>query len=332
MSARAALGVGVAGLFLGLFAFAWREASMARKAESALAATIQRQVALEAAARHCEDLISSASRRRSELEAKLKQLKEAESVRPSKEGVLKVVAVAARPWKEIALARDPKLQALYLASERAALPARYAPFLQAQGLSPDQAAALENAQLAAAERALDIKAAAEGQGLTSDDPGVRALLKQSDDELGAAQTALLGSDGYQQLQQYERTLPVRSYVDGLGGALAFTDAPLSPVQADLLVQQLADAEAAYQNGAPAVSPATAEANLNLLMAEQRLAQAPLDWDSVKPQLQTILSEPQFALLDSMMRSDQMTIQTFNMLMAETAQAPLVGFWLGRKTN
>jgi hypothetical protein len=332
MNTRATLAVGAAGLLAALFAFAWREAAMARKAESALAAAIQRRAALEDASRHCEDLISSAVRRRSELEARLKQLKAAETARPSKAGVLKVVAVAARPWKEIALARDPKLQALYLASERAALPARYAPFLQAQGLSPDQAATLENAELAAAERSLDIKAAAEGQGLASDDPGVRALLKQSDDELAAAQTALLGSDGYQQLQQYERTLPVRSYVDVIGGALAFTDAPLSPVQANQLVQQLAAAEAAYQYGGPAVSPGIAEANLNMLMAEQRLAQAPLDWASVRPQVQTLLSEPQFALLDSMMQSDQMTIRTFNMLMAETAQAPLVGFWLGRKTN
>jgi hypothetical protein len=157
---------------------------------------LSRQSDLEAEFRRTEELVAEASRLKSDLNAKMDMLQAAKKRITSFEGDLRVLAEAAKPWREIVLQRDPKLQAMYLQSERMALPERYASFISAQGLSQDQAVKLEAAVMAATERSLDIKASAQAQGFAQTDPAVATLLNQSDEELKAAVGDLLGGDGY----------------------------------------------------------------------------------------------------------------------------------------
>jgi hypothetical protein len=323
--------LGVTGLFLAIFLFAWREAALARRAAGALDSVSRRHAALLDDLRKKQELLAAADRRRSEMEARLSALKATSAPSTARALALKLLALSAQPWREIALAGDPKLQALYMANERTSIPVRYGPFIRAQNLTADQAARFSEAQLAADQRALDIKAAAAAQGLALDDPAVASLLKQSGQELQQAQTDLLGPDGYQQLAQYDRALPIRSFVDTLGGALAFTDAPLTALQADQLVQQLAGASSSYNDGSVAIPPRMTYAYQNL-MASQSLAPDPIDWDEVKPQAQASLSASQFDLLNDAMQESLSTVHLFNIMMEQSKNSPMDGFVYSRKTD
>ena len=319
------------GLFLVIFLFAWRQEASARRAEAALDSVTRRHAALLDDLRRRKDLLAAADGRLSEMAARLSSLKATSAPSTARALSLKFLAISAQPWREIALATDPKLQALYMANERTSLPLRYGPLIRALNLTADQAARFSEAQLAADQRALDIKAAAVAQGLPLDDPGIASLLKQSGQELQQAQTDLMGPEGYQQLAQYDRTLPIRSFVDTLGGALAFTDAPLTAQQADQLVQQLAGASSSYTDGGVAIPPRMTYA-YQTLMASQSLAPDPVDWDEVKPLAQASLSATQFDLLNTAMQESLSTVHLFNLMMEQSKNSPMVGFVYSRKTD
>jgi len=316
-----------AGLFAGVFGFAFREAQLTRLAMASVAQALNRQSDLETESRRAERLMEEARRRESDLNEKLAMLQAAKKRVTSYEGDLRILAAIAQPWREIVLYRDPKLQALYLKSERVAIPARYASFVSAMGLSPDQARTLEAAEMAATERTLDIRASAQTQGLAPTDAGIAALLSQSDQELKSAVGDLLGDDGYSKLQDYQRTLPTRDFVNTLAGELAFTDSPLNAEQANQLVGELSAANTSYQNGGPAVSPRFND--FMELMATQSLAKEPVAWDSIASQVQGNLSDPQFELLNSMMQDNRSTVQLYNMMQL-ASDAPLLGFSYSRK--
>jgi hypothetical protein len=331
MKKRTVASLALTGLFLAIFLFAWRQAVLARRAEGALDSLSRKHAALLDDLRRRQDLLAAGARRLSEMGARLSALKATSVPSTARALALKFLALSAQPWREIALATDPKLQALYMANERTSIPVRYGPFIRAQNLTPEQSARFSEAQLAADQRTLDIKAAAVAQGLPLDDPGIASLLKQSGQELQQAQTDLLGPDGYQQLTQYDRALPIRSFVDTLGGALAFTDAPLTAQQADQLVQQLAGASSSYNEGGVAIPPRMTYAYQSL-MASQSLAPDPIDWDEVKPQAQASLSPSQFDLLNDAMQESLSTAHLFNLMMEQSKDSPMVGFVYSRKTD
>jgi len=315
-------------VFVAILGFALREVQMTRAATAQLASALGRQGDLQAELRKTEKLLAEASRHRSDLNNRLAMLQAAKKDISSYEGERRILAELGKPWREIVLCKDPRLQAMYLQSERTAIPERYAAFVSALGLSPDQAGKLEAAIMADTERNLDIKASAQTQSLDSSNPGVAALLNQSDDELKTALTDLLGADGYSQLQDYQRTLPTREFVNTLAGELAFTDSPLDGQQANLLVGMLSSANSSYQNGGIAVSPRLQD--YNSLMATQSLAQAPVAWDSIKSQAQVLLNAAQFSLLNAMMQNNSSTVQLYNMV-TQASPAPLLGFSYTRKS-
>lgn len=315
-------------LFVVIPGFALWEVRLTRETTANLASALNRQSDLEAEFRKTEKLATEASRRNSDLNAKLDMFQAAKKRITSFEGDLRILAEVAKPWHEIVLQRNPKLQAMYLQSERIALPARYASFVSAQGLSQDQALKLEAVEMAATERALDIKASAQAQGLAQTDPAVATLLTQSDEELKAAVEDLIGDDGYSNLQDYQRTLPTRDFVNTMAGELAFTDSPLNAQQANQLIRELSAANTSYQNGGPAVSPRLQ--NYSELMATQGLAQEPVAWDSIESQVQNLLTNTQFSLLNAMMQDNSSTIQLYNM-MEQASDAPLLGFMYSRKS-
>jgi hypothetical protein len=220
-----------AALFTAVFGLAYREAYLARKATASLVLAIDNQSDIETEILSKERLLSEVTKREAGLKTKIEELKNLKDRLSSYENDLKILAVVAKPWRDITLYRDTNLQAQYLVAERAAIPLRYAAFVSAQGLPQDVAQKLEAEVLAAEERALDIKATAQAQGISESDPAIATLQAQSDQELRAEINDLLGSDGYSKIQQYERTLPTRSFVDSFAGELAFTDSPLTAQQA-----------------------------------------------------------------------------------------------------
>jgi hypothetical protein len=304
-----------------------REVRLARQATADLASALNRQADIEAENRRTEKLVSEASQRDSQLSDNLAMLQAAKKRINSFEGDLRILNAIAKPWREIVLSKDPKLQALYLRSESVALSARYAPFVSGLGLSQEQAHKLEAAEMAATERSLDIRASAQAQGLSLTDSAVATLLSQSEQELKSTVGDLLGDEGYSKLQDYQRTLPTRDFVNTLAGELAFTDSPLNAEQANQLVAELSAANSSYQNGGPAVSPRFQD--YMELMATQSLAQEPVAWDSIQSQVQGHLSDSQFELLNSMMQDNSSTIQLYNM-MQQASDAPLLGFVYSRK--
>lgn len=322
MNRRSVQAILTASLFLGLLAVALWEVHSTRKATSDLGQALDRRSNLEAQIRRTEKLAAEASGRASLLNSRLAVLRAAAKRVANFEDDLRILAELSRPWREIVLCRDPKLQALYLQSEHAAIPRRYAPFASALGLTPAQAAKLDAAMLADTEQSLDIRASAQSQGLDPSDPAVVTLLNQSQDQLKETLTDLLGGDGYSALQDYQRTLPTRDFVNTLAGELAFTDSPLNASQADQLVAELSAANISYQNGGPAVSPRLTD--YNAIMATQSLAQEPVDWDSIEPHVQTFLSPTQFSLVKASVQNSVSTAELYNLLV-KSSPSPLLGF-------
>lgn len=203
--------------------------------------------------------------------------------------------------------KDPKLQTQYLAARRNTLMARYGPIFRLLGLEPQQIARCEELILAREEQRMDILNAvpgfatnvsyegdplemnpliitarqpAPGALLSADDRAAAQLLQQQDQAFQAAATDLLGTQGYQQLQQYDRTLPAREIVGNVVGALTSTSNPLSPDQANQLTQILADASSEYQQGGAADD--LGHGNWS----------AHVDWDQALVQAKQVLSPEQ----------------------------------------
>jgi hypothetical protein len=309
-------------LFIAVLGFALREVQLTREATVSLGTALNRQSDLEMEYRRTEKLLAEASRRKADLESRLAMLQAAKKRVTSYDGDLRILAEVAKPWRDIVIRRDPKLQAIYLQSERIEIPQRFAAFVASRGLSQEQAQKLDAFEYAATERSLDIRASAQSQGLDQSDPAVLTLLNQSDEELRASLVNLLGEDGCSLLEDYQRTLPTRDFVSTMAGELAFTDSPLNAQQANQLVDELSAANTSYQKGGPADSPRFLD--YSGLMATQSLAQEPVAWESIESQVQGLLDKTQFSLLNAKMQENSSTVQLYNM-MVRSSDAPLLGF-------
>lgn len=211
------------------------------------------------------------------------------------------------------LMNDPQLQAAYFAAHKANLATRYGPVFRALKLNADQRARLEALLLQRDEQAFDVMStvpnavqsrfletgafsrspfvvgtnAEDGQPLRATTPEAQAafaLLQQATDAFAEQATTLLGRDGVAQLENYERTLPVRDFVDGFGQGLADTPAALTPTQYDQLTQVLASASDTYQHGG------TARGHMIY------------QWDQVAAQAATILTPEQLAAFQEQVAS------------------------------
>jgi len=198
-----------------------------------------------------------------------------------------------------ALLQSPRLQAQYLEAKRARLERTYGPLFRSLNLSPDQVSRFAALEIQREEETLDIAGAvptalrssfSDGQwftgslslgvGGTPGDPDTQAaakLLQQANQGFQDAAATLLGPDGYGQLVDYERAMPMRGVVDDVAGSLA-TSSPLSPEQANQLTQILAQASSSYTKGRTATL-------------------SPIDWDQALQQASSVLSPPQMASLN-----------------------------------
>jgi hypothetical protein len=142
---------------------------------------------------------------------------------------------------------NPQFQRLMAVQQKAGLDARYAPLFKKLSLPPGQIDQLKTLLVEKQMALVDVMSAARAQGVT-DRQQVRALAAQTVGEIDNNIRTLIGADGLQQLQQFERTAPQRALVDQLATRLSYTSSPLTPQQSEQLVQILAD------NAAPAGGP------------------------------------------------------------------------------
>lgn len=233
------------------------------------------------------------------------------------------------PWQDLALRDNPALRSQYLTSERINLEARYGPLLGQLGLSPEQTSRFKDILAAHTQELLEIRLAAL-PGATAEPKADVSSRNAAEERLRAAESELLGDTGYQQLQQYERLLPVRYEVDALAGSLALTDAPLGSGQANQLLQIIANASEAYQKGGSADTPmpGNGEQLTPLMLAHASIAEN-IDWNSVLAQARAVLSPAQFELFSNQIGRNQTVVRLYN-LIHDYPGDPMIGFTFGRR--
>ena len=136
------------------------------------------------------------------------------------------------------LMTKPEVQALISVQQKAAIDARYAALFKNLNLSPDQRAKVESLMADRMSTMQDTLAAAREQGL-NDPQSIRKLMADAQNDFNNSLKSVLGDSGFAQYQNYEQTMPQRNLVNQLQQRLSYTDTPLTPAQADQLVQILA---------------------------------------------------------------------------------------------
>jgi len=289
-----------------------------RALNTALAAAASGLSELNSRVRAQEHSVSAQERANHDLARLVENLRNSQTL--SQAGVL-AKRERVDPMKK--LFGDPKLQAQYLEMKRSSLAASYGPFFRAARVSPNQIQRFEEIIMARETSDLDIfstvPAAADmdingisvsvtPRPLGTDQPSADQLaadrlLEEQNQAFVSAATSLLGAQGYQQFQQYERMLPVQGVVDGLAGSLASIASQLTPSQADQLTQILANASSAYQNGG-AASDVYGNGGFN--------------WPQALTQAQAILTPAQFAALSAVTLPSQTRTQLVASIKAATA--------------
>jgi hypothetical protein len=275
MSAKTTIWILAGVVTAGAIGVAWRLRRVVDGKGVAIAELHAKQTALGASLQKRQADIAKNETLRAELQAAVAKLKPATPVASKEAPPPRMLNLTSSPMEMIA--KDPKLQVLYLASKRASVAASYGPLFRKLGLSPEQIDRLAVAMTKAEELKQDAAAIQRDRKLPADEPGLVALRQQATDELAATQLAVLGADGAEQLRQYQRTMPARAIVDRLAGAAVLAGLSLTANQADQLTQAMAHASSTYQGS-------TAPADM-----------ARVDWDAVDAHAAKFLSPEQLAL-------------------------------------
>ena len=225
-----------------------------------------------------------------------------------------------------ALADLPEFQRMLALQQRGKVDEKYAALFKKLKLSPE---ALTQLQTLLADRQgafADAMMAANAQGLTGQDARQVAgeVARATQKDIDASIKNLLGPQGFNQLKNYERTLPERAVVDQLAQRLSYTSTPLSPRQQEQLVQTLAAPVVpglAKTAGAPAgakkpVAPIAALPNALSSIGLGSGVQAPIVNAAVY-QAQTFLSPQQIAALQQMQQEQKSQQALGNLLRTGT---------------
>ena len=164
--------------------------------------------------------------------------------------------------------------ALELVAYRAGLANTYGSLYRSLGLSTAKIEQFEDSMTEYAEARLDLRAVVAADGLAGRSPEIQEIKSEADENLRVEQIDLLGDAGYEQLQQFERVLPVRNFAIGVPRFSGYPPEPLTETQTQQLTAILAGASKSYQTGGLA-TPDT------------------VDWNTVLVQAHGILTEAQF---------------------------------------
>lgn len=189
-------------------------------------------------------------------------------------------------------AAHPDFEHLYLSNVRSETEVRYAAFFRMARLSPDQARQFNDLLTSHAESLADVLAAARSQGLDENDSIVQPLKEQANAELAAGLLTLLGQDGYDQFQNYQKSLNWRSAVNDMAGLLHASGSPLTFDQANALTAIMAD-------------------RLGQPTSDQKLLVLPstADFDGALPRARAILQPAQVPVFQTLLERINLTAQS-----------------------
>ncbi|HKB58251.1 MAG TPA: hypothetical protein VKC51_11760 [Lacunisphaera sp.] len=330
MKHRIPILIGAGVTCLAFAATAWNEARSAQAAEALLAKLASQRTDLtHQLALNSERIVAAEAE-----QGRLQKILDGKHATPKADprGSPKVViidpktaaaaeVIARTPWRDVVLEKNPELQARYLASRRRDFGVTYGPFLMEAGLSQTQIERFKDILVTEAENAMDLKSTMRARGLAETDPAVQTLRNQSEEAMRAAKRELLGEAGYQQLVEFERTMPTREFVGGLAASLVFSGDPISATQANQLTQILADASEAYRNGAQATSP---RPDLNGPILARQPARESVDSERLLAQARTALSPAQYATFEAEILRNRTIIELFNVI-RQAPGDPIMGF-------
>jgi hypothetical protein len=164
-----------------------------------------------------------------------------------------------------ALMDQPEMQRLMALQQKGALDARYAQLFKSLNLTPEQLERFKNLLVEKSTAMMDVMAAARQQGINprTDRDAFQKLVADAQAQVDDSIRSALGDVGYQQYKNFEQTQPQRAVVSQLEQRLSYSSTPLSPEQANQLVNILASTSptAARNNnqiffaGGPAVGAA-----------------------------------------------------------------------------
>jgi len=129
---------------------------------------------------------------------------------------------------------DPVLQNLYLAYQKSGLRMRYAALFAKLQLSDVQIEKFEANLMAKKEKEMDTKGALVAQHLSEMDPAAQAIMSQTELEYVQVQTELLGQNGFEALQQFDREFNPRDIVANFSGSMLVEGDPLTAEQTQQL--------------------------------------------------------------------------------------------------
>lgn len=232
------------------------------------------------------------------------------------------------------LLTKPEVQALLSIQQKAAVDARYAALFKNLNLAPEQ---LEKFKSLLADRGntlLDILSVARDQGIDprQDPEAFRKLMTSAQDDLNNSLKSVIGDTAFAQYQNFEQTQAQRNVVNQLQQRLSYTDTPLTPAQAEQMVQILAaNTPPVRRTGAGGATGQTQSAGgvdfgglamlagggggLSALTAGGRGDNAPITATAVN-QAQAVLSGPQFTALQQLQQQQQAQ-QQLQQLMRDT---------------
>lgn len=247
-------------------------------AEAALVASTATGVRLKTDIARAEARLVAAERTRDEAQTAFDGARAGKSVTGGGTASAKVAPAPVTVMPREALMNDPKLQALWLNSGRARLAQDYGPLFTALALTSAQTERFVALALKRQEQLMDLAGAAQTQGPESKQ-AVAALQQKANEECQAAQTELLGAEGFRRLQEYERSAQIRSAVDAFAGAAVLVGEPISAAQAGQLTEAIANATSRFAAGG-------------------RAEVMTVNWDAADTQARQILTPAQFALFST----------------------------------
>jgi hypothetical protein len=148
------------------------------------------------------------------------------------------------------LMSKPEVQAMVGLQLKSAIESRYAPLFKNLNLPVEQ---IDRLKTLLAERVTtmhDVAAAAREQGVSprENPEAYRKLFTDAQNQIDASIKSVVGDQGFAQLANYEQTMPQRNVVNELQQRLSYTATPLTPAQAEQMVQILAANTPQRQSG------------------------------------------------------------------------------------
>ena len=139
------------------------------------------------------------------------------------------------------LMNKPEVQAMVSLQQKAAIEARYAPLFKNLNLPAEQIEKLKTLLADRSTTMQDVMVAAREQGINprENPEAFRKVVADAQNQVNNGIKSLIGEQGFSQLTNYEQTLPQRSVVNDLQQRLSYTSTPLTPAQAEQMVQILA---------------------------------------------------------------------------------------------